>query len=794
MTLLPYMQFIQRQMKPIPLEANKTHTYCQAERRICSGELQLLRSTGAYPMKSTALFRTLAALCFCISTLLVPTHTTEAAPALLSPVNGSPYSASGQVFQWQSDGTEISAYALTIGSTEGADDVHDSGVLSADTLSHTVNALGSSATLYIRFWFRSIDGLWDFSTSTLVNSAAVLLPSIFTPELNSTFSGPSANLQWRDNGTSVVRYWLFVGSSPGARDFLSQSVNLATSYTLNNLPTDGSQIWVRLWHYNSGWKFNDHQYTASSDSGTQIKNTPEMTSPTENALLTRSEVTFQWQNNNFVPNNYWIYIGTTLGSSNIHSSGALQTANEYVYSSLPMGEEALYVRLWYRSNNSWQYTDYQYSSKLYGEAQLVWPTPGTTLKESNQVFEWSANGQSFDGYQLLLGSSQGSNNFYDSGVLGDSILTVDADNLGQTVETLHATLRYNVSGTWKEEHYRYKRPFSGGFDEPFDADISRWTESQGIWYNADLQRLSTSVGNDYALASYTDAVFSDLDFSARVRRSDNDDQPTFLSIRDSGVRTETDCWCANDGCYTFEISPAQNFAVWSCQGIDWIQLNAIGRSELINAGTAWNEMRVVAEGEELSFYINGSLAWQGNDDTHVSGSVGIGLVNFTDEKANTLDVEWARLSVPGASSNLALTGTASQSSTGFGGIASRANDGNTDGAHNNRSVSHSGARYQPWWQVDLGKQSVLENIRLHNRTDCCTTRLSNVNLFVSDTDMSNRTFAELQADGNINHHFLAGALDTVTEQALANIQGRFVRVQLSGTNYLSLAEVEVIGH
>lgn len=744
-------------------------------------------------MKLTAFFRILAVLCLCISTLLAPTLTAEAAPALLSPSDGSQYSASGQVFQWQSNDAEVSAYALTIGSTEGADDIHDSGVLSADTLSHTVNTLGSSATLYLRFWFRSIDGLWEFSSSTLVNSAAVLLPSIYTPELNSTFSGSGVNLQWRDNGTSVVRYWLYVGSSSGARDYLSQSVDLATSYTVNDLPTDGSQVWVRLWYYNNGWKYNDHQYTASSDSGTQIKNTPEMTSPTEHALLTRSEVTFQWQNNNFVPSNYWVFIGTTLGSSNIVSSGSLQTANEYVYSSLPMGEEALYVRLWYYGNNNWQYTDYQYSSKLYGEAQLVWPTPGATLEESNQVFEWSANGENFDGYQLLLGSSQSSNDFYDSGVLTASTLAVEADNLDQTVETLHATLRYNVSGTWKEEYYRYKRPFSGGFDEPFDADISRWTESQGIWYNADLQRLSTSVGNDYALASYTGAVFSDLDFSARVRRSDNDDQPTFLSIRDSGVRTEADCWCANEGCYTFEISPAQNFAVWSCQAADWIQLNAIGRSELINPGTAWNEMRVVAEGEDLSFYINGTLAWQGNDDTHASGSVGIGLVNFTDDKTNTLDVEWARLTVPGASSNLSLTGTATQSSTSFGGTANRAIDGDADGDHFNDSVSHSGYQAQPWWQVDLGKLSILENIRLHNRTDCCTTRLSNVNLFVSDSDMSSRTLAELQADGTVNHHFLAGALDTLTEQALANIQGRYVRVQLSGTQYLSLAEVEVIG-
>jgi len=258
-----------------------------------------------------------------------------------------------------------------------------------------------------------------------------------------------------------------------------------------------------------------------------------------------------------------------------------------------------------------------------------------------------------------------------------------------------------------------------------------------------LQRLSTDVGDDYALATYTGAIYSDLDFSARVRRSDGQDQPTFLNIRDNGTRTETDCWCA--------------------------------------------------KGEALSFYINDSLAWQGSSDTHASGNVGIGVVNFSDETSNTLDVEWARLSVPGVSSNLALTGEATQSSIGFSGDPARAIDGDTSGVYNNGSITHTGYQAQPWWQVDLGKQSVMETIRLHNRTDCCSTRLSDVNIFIADDDMSTRTLSELQADGDVSHYLLSGALDTLTEQSLPNTRGRYVRIQLSGTNYLSLAEVEVIG-
>lgn len=598
-------------------------------------------------MKSCKFSRTLAKYFFGLCLLMALAFNVQAAATLTSPSDGASYSSSSQVFQWGDGGADISAYALTIGSSLGQDDIYDSGELTADTVSHTATGLGSHQTLYIRFWFRNVDGLWGFSASTLNYGNSVQAPSIYSPVAGSTFDSSSVTVKWRDNGTDVQQYWIYAGSTQGARDYFSQPVNEASEYTVDNLPEDGSQVWIRLWYYTSYWRYQDFDYTASGG-GVQQKDVPEMTSPSEHSLLARSEVTFRWQNNNYDPINYWIFIGTAQGDSDIHSSGSLQTANEYVFDGLPAGEAEIYVRLWYY-RNGWQYIDYQYSSKLYGEAQIVWPHPGATLAEEKQVFEWSDNGYNVNRYQLLIGSSQGGDDIFDSGTLNNSTLSIEADNLDQPLKTLHVTLRYRISGTWQEQYYRYRRPFVEGFDEPFDADISRWTESYGTWHNADLQRLSTSVGNNFALASYAGAEFSDLDYSARVRRSDDDDNPTFLTIRDGGSAGSSACWCANEGCYSFEISPAQNFAVWSCKSNAWTQVQAFSHSEFINPGTAWNEMRVVAQGEELSFYINGSLLWQGRDDTHASGSVGVGLVNFSDEKINTLDVEWARLTVPAGS-------------------------------------------------------------------------------------------------------------------------------------------------
>ena len=78
----------------------------------------------------------------------------------------------------------------------------------------------------------------------------------------------------------------------------------------------------------------------------------------------------------------------------------------------------------------------------------------------------------------------------------------------------------------------------------------------------------------------------------------------------------------------------------------------------------------------------------------------------------------AEVEVMSSGVNVARAGTASQTSTGWGGDAARAIDGNRDGNYSNNSVTHSGtASAYNWWQVDLGSVRAIEEIRLFNRTD-----------------------------------------------------------------------------
>lgn len=148
--------------------------------------------------------------------------------------------------------------------------------------------------------------------------------------------------------------------------------------------------------------------------------------------------------------------------------------------------------------------------------------------------------------------------------------------------------------------------------------------------------------------------------------------------------------------------------------------------------------------------------------------------------------------------NFALTGTATLSSTYPSGNASKSIDGNTNGAWSGGSVAHSGGSTNTdWLTIDLGNTEFIDEVRIWNRTDCCSNRLSNAYVMVSDTPFpSNTTVNESLA--NAEFIFELGDINGVNEIIVpAGLRGRYVRLQQSGKNagsvYINIGELQVIG-
>ena len=135
-------------------------------------------------------------------------------------------------------------------------------------------------------------------------------------------------------------------------------------------------------------------------------------------------------------------------------------------------------------------------------------------------------------------------------------------------------------------------------------------------------------------------------------------------------------------------------------------------------------------------------------------------------------------------SNIAENGTATQSSTSFGGSASRAIDGDTNGAFRGSSVTHTSSNdNDAWWQVNLGSNTNIGQVVVWNRTDnCCTFRLGDFTVRV------------LNSNGNtvFTQRITSAPSPSVTVNT-GDVVGNRVRIEQNLDVPLSLAEVQVFG-
>jgi len=122
--------------------------------------------------------------------------------------------------------------------------------------------------------------------------------------------------------------------------------------------------------------------------------------------------------------------------------------------------------------------------------------------------------------------------------------------------------------------------------------------------------------------------------------------------------------------------------------------------------------------------------------------------------------------------NLALKGTASQSSTDFEGPAKLAIDGNTSGDFTGgHSVTHTRKSENPWWKVDLGTETVIDRIIVWNRTDGgLEGRLANSRILALDA--ARKPIAEIPIGAppkpSAEYNPVAGSLNIALQNASAD--------------------------
>lgn len=374
--------------------------------------------------------------------------TFTAAPSLVArisfPADGTTDADMSQPVQWTAV-PAVQAYYLYVGTTVGAKDLVNTG----ETLQTTYLAGGLPAgtTLYARMWTRA-GGVWRYRDSTFTAAPSASLTATITyPENGGTNVDLSQPVQWT-TVAGAQAYYLYVGTSVGARDLINTGETQKTFWPASGLPS-GRVLYARLWTKAGGaWRFVDSTFTAAPSPPV----TATLTFPTDGQSGARLTGPVQWTS---VSNAqaYYLYVGTTPGAKDLVDSGETLQTTLIVSRELP-ANQTLYARLWTRYGGVWRYVDSTFSAAPLS-AVLTYPANAASAIDQSLPATWTTIPDT-QTYYLYVGTTPGAKDLVDSGETPLTTLSIAGLPAGQT---LYARLWTKLAGVW-----RYQ-------DSTFTADL-----------------------------------------------------------------------------------------------------------------------------------------------------------------------------------------------------------------------------------------------------------------------------------------------------------------------------------
>ena len=329
---------------------------------------------------------------------------------------------------------------------------------------NTGNNGGISANSLYYPWGVALDSSGNLYVADRPNNRVLLYPPTYTPGIyspanQSTLAGNSVTFWWTGCGClyGASAYWLDIGSSYGGNNYLQSGPLPASQHSLtaNNLPNDGSRVYVTWWYeLNFSWSYIEYQYTAAGPG--------VITSPTNGSILTGSSEQFTWTAGSGTQ--FWLTAGNSQGGNNYYNSGPLGDVTTTTVTGLPTDGSQVYVTLFSYVNGQWVYNEYQYTaySQAAGILAVIQsPANMTTIYGPQETFTWSG-GRNAQGYWLDIGDSPGGNDIFQSGPLTTNTLSAMVSGLPANGEQIYGTLWTEIAGQWYYNSYQWTSAPSQG--------------------------------------------------------------------------------------------------------------------------------------------------------------------------------------------------------------------------------------------------------------------------------------------------------------------------------------------
>lgn len=280
---------------------------------------------------------------------------------LQSPEADSTFATDAVTFTW-SAGDGVASYALLVGTSAGANDLHQQA-----GKARAARALGlptDGSTIYVRLGSLLESGWqftdYKFTAATVIADVEIARAELERPIPGTALTGDTATFR-ATPGAGVLGYGLWVGTAAGTSDIFSGALPADRTVQINNIPTDGSTIHVRLHSlFTSGWKSIDYTLGAADDGldGTQAPVEAFVVSPPPGSTLPGQTVAFVVSEGVGVLD-YGLIVGTSVGNGDLFR-GVITGQRSTVVDNLPTDGSVVFVRVASRLPSGWRFSDHRF--------------------------------------------------------------------------------------------------------------------------------------------------------------------------------------------------------------------------------------------------------------------------------------------------------------------------------------------------------------------------------------------------------------------------------------------------
>ena len=256
-----------------------------------------------------------------------------------------------QPFTWTSV-SGAQAYYLYVGTSVGAKDLVNTGEIQQTSLGVPPTlATGSDAVCAALDEGSATD--WYYIDATF---SAPPIARFTYPAAGTTTVDPTQPLTWTAV-PAVQAYYLYVGSTLGAKDLVNTGEIQQTSYYIPLTLATGTTLYARLWTKVAGaWRFVDRTFS--------VPPIARFTYPAAGATTVAATRSLTWTP---VPvaQAYYLWVGSTPGAKDLVNTGEIQQTSYLLPSSVP-ANQTLYVRLWTKAGGVWRYVDTTFFKSMLG--------------------------------------------------------------------------------------------------------------------------------------------------------------------------------------------------------------------------------------------------------------------------------------------------------------------------------------------------------------------------------------------------------------------------------------------